>query len=125
MGRSIDVYGDGTQTRDFTYVGTVVDVIEQSIVNKIYIKSAVNVAYGNNISLLTLVEELKQIFPNLSSNFLEPRLGDVKNSQNDPSLIEELFPSIMPIDFSVGLGMTVDWLKNNDFNVNASDLDID
>ena len=125
QGRSIDVYGDGTQTRDFTYVGTVVDVIEQSIVNKIYIKSAVNVAYGNNISLLTLVEELKQIFPNLSSNFLEPRLGDVKNSQNDPSLIKELFPSIRPIDFSVGLGMTVDWLKNNDFNVNASDLDID
>jgi hypothetical protein len=75
--------------------------------------------------LLTLVEELKQIFPNLSSNFLEPRLGDVKNSQNDPSLIKKLFPSIRPIDFSVGLGMTVDWLKNNDFGVNSLDLDID
>jgi hypothetical protein len=40
-------------------------------------------------------------------------------------LIKKLFPSIRPIDFSVGFGMTVDWLKNNDFGVNSLDLDID
>lgn len=124
-GQSIDIYGDGTQTRDFTYVATVVEIIEQAINNKVLTKSAVNVAYGNNISLLEVIKHLKKYFPNLSCNFLESRIGDIKNSQNDPALIKELFPSVHPIEFSIGLEKTIDWLRGENLDSNPLNLDID
>jgi UDP-glucose 4-epimerase len=124
-GQAIDVYGDGTQTRDFTFVGTVVDIIEQAITNMVLTKSAVNVAYGNNISLLEVIEQIKKYFPNLTYNFLESRVGDIKNSQNDPALIKELFPSVQPIDFSFGLEKTINWLKSENIDGNPLNLDLE
>ena len=107
----IDVYGDGTQTRDFTYVRTVLDVIEDAINRGVRTEGAVNLAYGNRISLLTTIDLLKSHFPDLKVNFLEDRPGDVKNSQNDPVLLKQLFPSVVPTEFDVALNETVNWLK--------------
>lgn len=123
--QAIEVYGDGTQTRDFTFVGTVVDIIEQAITSRVLTKSAVNVAYGNNISLLEVIEHIKKYFPNLTYNFLESRVGDIKNSQNDPALINELFPSVKPIDFSTGLEKTINWLKGEIIDSNPLNLDLE
>lgn len=122
-GEDIDIFGDGTQTRDFTYVGTVVDILEQAITKKVFTKSAVNVAFGNNISLLEVIDELKNYFPKVNCNFLEPRVGDIKNSQNNPEQINELFPTIQPIDFSSGLDATINWLKNQNIDSKALNLD--
>ena len=122
-GQEIDIYGDGTQTRDFTYVGTVVDILEQAITNKVFTKSAVNVAFGNNISLLEVIDQLKNYFPEVNCNFLESRVGDIKNSQNNPEQINELFPTIQPIDFSSGLDSTINWLKNQ--NIDSKTLNLD
>ena len=108
---AIDVYGDGSQTRDFTYVRTVLDVIEDAINRGVRTEGAVNLAYGNRISLLTTIELLKGQFPDLKVNFLGDRPGDVKNSQNDPVLLKKLFPSVVPTEFEVALDETVDWLK--------------
>ena len=108
---AIDVYGDGTQTRDFTYVRTVLDVIEDAINRGVRTEGAVNLAYGNRISLLTTIDLLKSHFPDLKVNFLEDRPGDVKNSQNDPVLLKQLFPSVVPTEFDVALNETVNWLK--------------
>ena len=107
----IDVYGDGSQTRDFTYVRTVLDVIEDAINRGVRTEGAVNLAYGNRISLLTIIELLKGHFPDLKVNFLGDRPGDVKNSQNDPVLLKKLFPSVVPTEFEVALNETVNWLK--------------
>ena len=108
---AIDVYGDGSQTRDFTYVRTVLDVIEDAINRGVRTEGAVNLAYGNRISLLTTIELLKGHFPDLKVNFLGDRPGDVKNSQNDPVLLKRLFPSVVPTEFEVALNETVNWLK--------------
>ena len=108
---AIDVYGDGSQTRDFTYVRTVLDVIEDAINRGVRTEGAVNLAYGNRISLLTTIDLLKDHFPDLKVNFLGDRPGDVKNSQNDPVLLKELFPSVVPTEFEVALNETVNWLK--------------
>ncbi len=108
---AIDVYGDGSQTRDFTYVRTVLDVIEDAINRGVRTEGAVNLAYGNRISLLTTIDLLKNHFPDLKVNFLGDRPGDVKNSQNDPVLLKKLFPSVAPIEFEVALNETVNWLK--------------
>ena len=108
---AIDVYGDGTQSRDFTYVRTVLDVIEDAINRGVRTEGAVNLAYGNRISLLATIELLKGHFPDLKVNFIDVRPGDVKDSQNDPVLLKKLFPSIVPTDFAMALGETVNWLK--------------
>jgi UDP-glucose 4-epimerase len=108
---AIDVYGDGSQTRDFTYVRTVLDVIEDAINREVRTEGAVNLAYGNRISLLETIDLLKGHFPNLKVNFIDIRPGDVKDSQNDPVLLKKLFPSVKPTVFSTALSETVNWLK--------------
>lgn len=108
---AIDVYGDGSQTRDFTYVRTVLDVIEDALNRGVRTEGAVNLAYGNRISLLETIELLKRHFPDLKVNFIDTRPGDVKDSQNDPVLLKKLFPSVVPTEFSTALNKTVNWLK--------------
>ena len=108
---AIDVYGDGSQTRDFTYVRTVLDVIEDALNRGVRTEGAVNLAYGNRISLLTTIDLLKAHFPELKVNFIDTRPGDVKDSQNDPVLLKQLFPSVIPTDFPTALSETVNWLK--------------
>lgn len=109
--KPIDVYGDGTASRDFTYVETVLDIAMTSMKEKITTDGAVNLAYGNRISLNDTIDFLKKHFPNLKVNYNAPRLGDVKESQNAPGLLKSLFPDINPKPFEQALTETVNWLK--------------
>ena len=111
-GDEIEIFGDGLQTRDFTYVGTVVNIILSCISKKILHPEPVNLAYGNNISLSQVLELMRLDFPNLKVKYLPPRKGDVLHSKNDPKLIKSLYPDI-PLDkFEVSLQKTIDWFKN-------------
>lgn len=107
----IEVFGDGSQSRDFTYVKTVVDICLDAMARHVTHEGAINLAYGNRISLLETIEMLRMHFPNLKVNFTPIRPGDVKESQNSPVLLKELFPEVKPIDFQVALSETVDWLR--------------
>ncbi|MBI3429077.1 MAG: NAD-dependent epimerase/dehydratase family protein [Actinobacteria bacterium] len=107
----IEVFGDGSQSRDFTYVKTVVDICLDAMERKVTHDGAINLAYGNRISLLETIEMLRKYFPNLQVNFMPIRPGDVKESQNSPVLLKQLFPDVLPMDFEKALSETVDWLK--------------
>lgn len=109
--RPIDVYGDGTASRDFTYVDTVLDIAMTAMQDKVITEGAMNLAYGNRIFLNDTIEMLKKHFPDLQVNYKSERLGDVKESQNAPELLKELFPKIKPKEFELALSETVDWLK--------------
>ena len=111
-GSEIEVFGDGLQTRDFTYVGTVVNIILSCISKKILHPEPVNLAYGNNISLNQVLEIMKLNFPTLKVKYLPPRKGDVLHSKNDPKLIQALYPDIALDEFEVSLQKTIDWFKN-------------
>lgn len=86
-GQSPTVYGDGTQTRDFIFVGDVVRANllaaeKQGIAGKVF-----NVCSGSETSLLELVSILAQLFPDAAEpEFAPPRLGDVPRSVGDPRL---------------------------------------
>jgi UDP-glucose 4-epimerase len=112
QGKPIDVYGDGTASRDFTYVETVVDIAMTAMKEKVITEGAVNLAYGNRIFLYDTIEMLLKHFPDLQVNFRENRLGDVKESQNSPNLLKSLFPTITPKPFKDALAETVNWLKD-------------
>jgi UDP-glucose 4-epimerase len=111
-GKPIDVYGDGTASRDFTYVGTVLDVLMTAMKDKVTTNGAVNLAYGNRIFLNQTIDLLKRHFPDLQANYVENRLGDVKESQNAPNLLKELFPDIIPKPFEEALSETINWLAD-------------
>jgi len=110
--KPIEVFGDGTTTRDFTYVDTVVDVAISALENNILTEGAVNVAFGNKISLNMVIGLLRKQFPNLEVTFKESRLGDVKESQNDPKLLKSLFPEVSPKSFEEAFSESIKWLKN-------------
>jgi len=111
QGQPIDVYGDGTASRDFTYVDTVLDIAMTAMKEKVVTEGAMNLAYGNRIFLNETIEMLKKHFPDLQVNYKSERLGDVKESQNDPELLKKLFPKIQPKEFETALSETIEWLK--------------
>jgi UDP-glucose 4-epimerase len=111
QGKAIDVYGDGSASRDFTYIDTVLDIAMTAMNQKVTSDGAINLAYGNRISLNETIGLLKQYFPDLEVNYTVDRPGDVKESQNSPELLKKLFPVVQPKAFDVALSETVTWLK--------------
>jgi UDP-glucose 4-epimerase len=111
QGKAIDVYGDGSASRDFTYVDTVLDVAITAMNKKVLTEGALNLAYGNRIFLSDTIDFLRKQFPDLKANYVAERLGDVKESQNDPGLLKKLFPNVEPKPFEEALFETVLWLQ--------------
>jgi UDP-glucose 4-epimerase len=107
--QSIEVFGDGNQSRDFTYIDTVVSVLIQGLKEKVNHPNPINLAFGSRITLNQCIDELRAKFPNLDVNYLTERAGDVKNSQNDPTLLNSIFPQIKPVEFSDALENTYRW----------------
>jgi UDP-glucose 4-epimerase len=110
-GDEIEIFGDGEQTRDFTYVGTVVNVLIDCISNKVMHPEPVNLAYGNNISLNQVTQLLKNSFPDLKVKYISPRGGDVLHSKNDPELVQSLYPNVNVEKFETSLQETINWFK--------------
>ncbi len=123
--KPIEVYGDGSQSRDFTYVKTVIDIAKSSMENKIETTGAVNLAYGNRIFLTDLIDLMKEKFPKLQIKSLQPRRGDVKESQNSPELLRNLFPKVEPYSFEAALKETIEWMKSHGDSVTNGPQTID
>lgn len=107
------VHGDGTQTRDFTYVGTVAEVITEALLRRVTSPTPVNLAFGTRTDLLTLIALMETLLErSLERHHAPPRTGDVKSSQADSSRLKELFPSITPVDLETGLRATIEWFRD-------------
>jgi UDP-glucose 4-epimerase len=112
-GTPIPVHGDGGQTRDFTYVGSVTAVLTQAVVRSVTHPEPVNLAFGTRISLLELIEQLEDVLGRpLARQHGDPRAGDVRDSQADQSRLRQLFPDVEPVELKVGLRATVAWLSD-------------
>jgi UDP-glucose 4-epimerase len=108
----VEVFGDGTQSRDFTYVDTVIDVLMSTLKQQFAFPTPINLAFGNKISLNDFVGQLRVMYKNLEVDYVDSRKGDVKDSQNDPTLINGLFPEIKPVSFEEGINRTNVWLSS-------------
>jgi len=106
---SIEVFGDGNQSRDFTYIDTVVSILIQGFKEKVNHPNPVNLAFGSRITLNQCIDELRVKFSKLDVNYAPERAGDVKNSQSDPALLTSIFPHIKPVGFSQALENTYQW----------------
>ena len=109
----LTIYGDGTQSRDFTYVGTLTSVVVDALRRRVTAPTPVNLAFGTRCSLLDLVEQLETTFGRPLARIHEPgRRGDVAHSQADGSRLAALFPDIAPVVFADGLQATVEWMRS-------------
>ncbi len=81
-GRPLVVHGDGRQSRDFTYVDTVTEVLTRAVEERVTHDGPVNLAFGTRTDLLTLVGLLESIVGRpLEVEHVDPRPGDVRHSQ--------------------------------------------
>lgn len=111
-GRPLEIQGDGTQSRDFTFVDTVCAVIHDALVRQVYSPDPVNLAYGTNTTLLELIALMEgQLGREVQRRFVDPRVGDVKASQADSSRIRELFPAVTPVSLESGFASTLEWFR--------------
>lgn len=111
-GEPLQVHGDGTQSRDFTYVGTLTDVIVDAVQRRVSHDTAVNLAFGTRVSLNELIERMAALlgYP-VDVDNVDPRAGDVPHSQADNTLLRALFPSVEPVDLDAGLAETLAWMR--------------
>lgn len=111
-GQALTVHGDGTQSRDFTYVGTVTDVIVDAITRGVTSPTPVNLAFGTRTTLLDVIDLLSDIIGTpLERTHVETRPGDVPHSQADNTRLRSLFPEISPVPLEEGLRATVAWMR--------------
>jgi UDP-glucose 4-epimerase len=110
--RPLPVHGDGTQTRDFTFVDTVVAVLADAVRRRVTDAEPVNLAYGSRFSLLELIAALEEaVGHQLDRDHLAPRAGDVLHSQADQSRLVRLFPDVRATPLADGLRATVAWFR--------------
>ncbi|QBI20305.1 NAD-dependent epimerase/dehydratase family protein [Egibacter rhizosphaerae] len=112
--RPLEIHGDGHQTRDFIYVGSVVEALADALWRRVTSEGPVNVAFGARLSLLDVVEELREQLGELDVHHTAPREGDVRHSQADQRRFWELFPDIEPVPFDRGLAATVRWFRTGE-----------
>lgn len=113
-GRPVTIYGDGRQTRDFTYVGTVARVITDAVLRRVTSQQPVNLAFGTRIDLLELVEHISTAVGSPVSATHEPaRVGDVRDSQAAQDALLALFPDVAPVPLDEGLANTVAWFRES------------
>ena len=115
LGKNIVIYGDGEQTRDFTYVGDVVNANILAMDSASSFNGAVvNIAGGKSISVNSLFETIQGSVNSSSKAVYEPeRQGDVMHSLADISFAEKLLSWKPQTSLSRGLVKTIDFFKGD------------
>ena len=111
------IYGDGEQSRDFTYIENVVAANLSAAESTGAIGKVINVANGARITLNELLAELKDLTgkQDVTAEYLEPRVGDVRHSLADITMARELLGYESKVDLREGLKRTIDWWKTSRF----------
>jgi UDP-glucose 4-epimerase len=114
-GREITIYGDGEQSRDFTYIDNVVEANLKALRAPQAIGEVMNTACGQSFTLNRLVDDLAEILQvQPQVHYAPPRAGDVKHSLADISKAQQLLGYTPLVSFREGLERTVEYFKSAD-----------
>ena len=107
------IYGDGEQTRDFTYVANIVDGVLRAVKAAGASGQVVNVATGSSTSLNRLFASMRDIVGSrLEVKYAAVRSGDVKDSLADITRARTLLGYEPLVPFETGLKKTIDWYRS-------------
>ncbi len=108
------IYGDGEQTRDFTYVANVVDGVLRACEAPGASGESINVATEGRVSLNQLLDELQRIIgTRLEPIYGPPRVGDVRDSQASIAKARRILGYEPSVPFEEGLRQTVAWFRES------------
>lgn len=111
-GRRPIIYGDGEQTRDFTYITNVVDGVLRACEAPQAAGEVMNVATGGRISLNQVLDVMKRIAgSSVEPIYQESRAGDVRDSQADISKAKVLIGYEPTVGLEEGLRRTLEWCR--------------
>ena len=117
-GRPPTIYGDGEQTRDFTYVANVVDGVLRACHAPNASGEVINVATAGRISLKQLFETVRTLVGGgVEPIYADVRAGDVKDSQADIEKARRMLGYEPIVSFEDGLEKTVDWYRTSQVTV--------
>lgn len=114
-GKAPTIYGDGTQSRDFTFVqnnvhANLLAATQPGVGGQIF-----NIACGQRYSLLDLMDALNEILGTaIEPTFDHSRRGDVKHSLADIRRAQEMLGYTVQVDFLEGLRRTAAWYRTHD-----------
>lgn len=111
------IYGDGEQSRDFTYIADVVAANMRASESSTAVGRVINFARGERTTLNQLLETLKSITGrnDVQADYREPRTGDVRHSLADITRARKLLGYEPQTSLEEGLRRTIDWWKQSRF----------
>ena len=113
-GRKPTIYGDGEQSRDFTYVANVVDGVLRACRAPGVAGHSINVATSRRVTLNELFATVKELVgADVDPLYAEPRPGDVRHSQADISLARRALGYEPTVSFEEGLRLTLEWYRGH------------
>jgi nucleoside-diphosphate-sugar epimerase len=111
------IYGDGEQSRDFTYIADVVAANLRAAETIAGVGQVINFARGERVTLNQLLDILKSITgsTDIQAEYREPRAGDVRHSLADITRAREMLGYESQTSLEEGLRLTIDWWKQSRF----------
>ncbi len=111
-GTQPSIFGDGEQSRDFTFVENVVEANILASRCENARGQTINIACGTRYTLNELFDQMRSIIgSSVSPRYAEPREGDVKHSHADISAAEKLIGYRVAVPFAEGLRRTIAWYQ--------------
>jgi len=108
------IYGDGLQTRDFTYVKNVVDANLLACTAPGVGGEVFNIACGDRITVNSMLHHINKLTgKDIAPLYAEPRVGDIKDSQADIGRAKQHLGYEPKVSFEEGLRHTIDWYAQN------------
>ncbi len=114
-GEAAKIEGDGKQSRDFVFVGDIVQALLLASESEQAIGGVFNVGGGRSITILELAQTLQRILPDAPPPIhVEPRAGDVRYSEANINKIQAALEYRPNTDLNEGLGITVQWIRSQE-----------
>jgi nucleoside-diphosphate-sugar epimerase len=108
------IYGDGEQSRDFTYIDNVVEANLLAARAKQTKGEVINIACGEAITVNAIIALINELLgKDIKPNYTDPRPGDVKHSLADITLALKLIGYKTKVPFKQGLQLAIDWYREN------------
>ena len=111
-GEPLQVHGDGDQSRDFTFVDTVCEVMTDAVRRRVSSSEPVNLAFGTRTTLVEVIALLEDLLGRpVEVAHTATRAGDVAHSQAANDRLRALFPDVEPVNLRTGLRSTMEWFS--------------
>jgi len=112
------IYGDGEQSRDFTYISNVVDANLRAVESGAAVGQVINIANGESVTINHVFEKMRKLTgrTEVQPEYAPARTGDVRDSLADLTQARSLLGYSPKVDLEEGLRLTLDWWKASRFS---------